>query len=222
MRHRQFLDDGFALFPDVLADVECDRLSAALPSSGDPGSRDLLPQRWCVALAARIRAHAGIASLIPTNHVAVQCTYFEKSRATNWLVPVHQDLSIPVAERIEHPALSGWSDKEQGLYVQPPEDLLRELVAVRLHLDDCDVQDGPLRVIPGSHARGRIGADAAADVRAASREVVCTARRGAVMAMRPLLLHASSRSTGTGARRILHFLFGPRTLPFGLRWRHAV
>lgn len=222
MQHPRFLSDGFSLIPDVLPAAECDRVLALLPPPGEPGSRNLLLQDWCAELASWLRAHAGVADLVPAGHAAVQCTYFEKSRATNWLVPVHQDLSIPVAERIEHPALTGWSDKEQGLYVQPPADLLRKLVAVRLHLDDCDVQDGPLRVIPGSHARGRIDADAAADVRAASREVVCTARRGAVMAMRPLLLHASSRSTGTGARRILHFLFGPRTLPFGLQWRHAV
>jgi hypothetical protein len=28
--------------------------------------------------------------------------YFEKSSSRNWLVSVHQDLSIPVAERVEH------------------------------------------------------------------------------------------------------------------------
>jgi hypothetical protein len=38
------------------------------------------------------------------------------------------------------------------------------------------------------------------------------------MAMRPLLLHASSKATGSSRRRVLHFLFGPPALPFGLEW----
>jgi len=40
--------------------------------------------------------------------------------------------------------------------------------------------------------------------------------------MRPLLLHASSKGTGTSRRRVLHFLFGPRDLPLGLQWQRAV
>lgn len=38
------------------------------------------------------------------------------------------------------------------------------------------------------------------------------------MAMRPLLLHASSKATGTSWRRVLHFVFGPAALPHGLAW----
>jgi hypothetical protein len=40
--------------------------------------------------------------------------------------------------------------------------------------------------------------------------------------MRPLLLHASSKASGSSLRRVLHFLFGPRDLPHGLRWQHAI
>jgi hypothetical protein len=52
--------------------------------------------------------------------------------------------------------------------------------------------------------------------------VACTLERGDVLVMRPLLLHASSKASGFGMRRVLHFLFGPPTLPNGLRWPHAV
>jgi hypothetical protein len=41
------------------------------------------------------------------------------------------------------------------------------------------------------------------------------------MLMRPLLLHASSRASGASRRRVLHFVFGPRELPFGLAWALA-
>lgn len=222
MTGRSFFTDGFALIPDVLAPEDCDILSLLLHSREHPGSRGLLLQDWCVALASRIRSHPGVASVLPAGHVAVQCTCFIKSVSTNWLVPVHQDLSIPVAERIAHPELSGWSEKESAWYVQPPVEVLQQLVAIRLHIDGCADEDGPLHVVPGTHELGRIGADQAAGVRAGSREVVCTASRGSVLAMRPLLLHSSSKAKGTSMRRILHFLFGPSVLPHGLRWEHAI
>ena len=50
-------------------------------------------------------------------------------------MPVHQDLSIPVREKVPHPALSGWSLKQGTCFVQPPLDVLQQLVAVRVHLD---------------------------------------------------------------------------------------
>jgi hypothetical protein len=57
-----------------------------------------------------------------------------------------------------------------------------------------------------------------AALRQASGEVACAAPRGSALVMRPLLLHGSSKARGTRLRRVLHFLFGPRELPFGLRW----
>jgi hypothetical protein len=52
--------------------------------------------------------------------------------------------------------------------------------------------------------------------------VECIAPRGAALVMRPLLLHASSKSTGQGRRRVLHFLFASDALPVPLQWRHAI
>jgi hypothetical protein len=44
--------------------------------------------------------------IVPARWVAVQCTLFEKSPRKNWLVSLHQDLSIPVRERVSSSALS--------------------------------------------------------------------------------------------------------------------
>ena len=87
--------------------------------------------------------------LLPQEAVAVQCTLFDKSTDKNWLVALHQDLSIPVRERILNPECAGWSVKEGVVYVQPPVAVLESLLAVRVHLDDCGPESGPLR--------GRIG-----------------------------------------------------------------
>jgi len=211
---------GFAVIADVLTATECARIARLLPPSDGPGSRHLLEQPWCAEVAGAIRRHPQVAALVPPDHVAVQCIRFEKSASTNWLVALHQDLGIPVAARVEHPELVGWSEKEGVLHVQPPVALLEQLIAIRLHLDDCGEDDGPLRVVPGSQLFGRLGTEAARRLRDERGAVVCTGMHGSVMAMRPLLLHASSRATGVSRRRVLHFLFGPRALPHGLRWRY--
>lgn len=224
MRAHPLDTDGFATISQVLTQGECDRL-LSLPFELDPasaGSRCLLQQPWCRDLVARLRAHPQIAALLPEDAVAVQCTYFEKSLSRNWLVPIHQDLSITVAARVDHPALRGWSEKEGSLYVQPPAELLEQLVAIRLHLDPCTEADGPLQFIAGSHTQGRIGAEQAAHWRCSQPVATSTLGRGDALLMRPLVLHASSKASGTSLRRVLHFVFGPATLPYGLRWQNPV
>lgn len=219
--HDQLARDGFALVPGVLDSARCAGIAARLaPSaSASGGTRCLLEQDWCAALAGELRRHAELAQMIPADHSAVQCTYFEKSAARNWLVPLHQDLSIPVADRVDAPELRGWSSKEGRLFVQPPAALLGQLLAVRLHLDDCGPTDGALRLVPGSHLHGAMSAEMAQAKRAERGESMGVSALGGVLLMRPLLLHASSRSTGTSRRRVLHFVFGPTVLPFGLAWQ---
>ncbi len=216
-----FAAAGFVVAAPLLAPGALTRLDAALAgvAFGGAGSRQLLDHAWCVELAGLLRAHPALAALLPADAAAVQCTYFEKSARQNWLVAPHQDLSIAVARRVAHPALRGWSEKEGGVFVQPPDAVLARLVAVRLHIDDCTLDDGPLRVVPGSHLHGRLDADGAARVRAAFGETACAVAPGGAVIMRPLLLHASSKSRGQSRRRVLHFVFGPRALPCGLEWR---
>jgi ectoine hydroxylase-related dioxygenase (phytanoyl-CoA dioxygenase family) len=133
---------------------------------------------------------------------------------------MHQDLSIPVRERREGPRLAGWSEKEGVLYVQPPVEVLEQLVAVRIHIDDCGPDHGPLRVVPGSHRLGRLGERDIPAVRQERRERDCVVGPGGALIMRPLLVHASSKAVAPNRRRVLHFLFGPEELPLGLEWSY--
>nr|WP_307735892.1 phytanoyl-CoA dioxygenase family protein [Massilia pinisoli] len=212
--------DGFAVLPAVLRDSQCDAIAEFVEAfaSDSPGTRNLLAHEECRALVAELRAHPAVGALIPAGHVAVQCTYFEKSIDNNWLVPIHQDLSIPVRTRLDHPSLRGWSDKEGTLFVQPPADVLETLVAVRIHLDPCLETDGPLQFVPGTHTRGRVDAAEASRLKQAGPVVTCTVDQGGALVMRPLALHASSKATGTSRRRVLHIVFGPSELPYGLQW----
>lgn len=218
-----FERDGFLALPEFLTIDACDAIVGnleRLPLDG-AGTREVLSHDWCRQLAGEVRRACAERGVLPADHVAVQCTFFRKSQERNWFVAWHQDVTIPVAERVESPELTGWSDKEGGLFVLPPAAVLETIVAVRLHLDDCGESNGPLRVVPGSHRLGRLAPEELTTRREASDEVVCTLPRGGALAMRPLILHASSKATGPGERRVLHFLFGPPKLPFGLSWRET-
>jgi ectoine hydroxylase-related dioxygenase (phytanoyl-CoA dioxygenase family) len=134
---------------------------------------------------------------------------------------LHQDLSIPVRDRVESPECSGWSEKEGQLYVQPPVSVLERLVAVRVHIDDCPAESGALRVVPHSHLEGRIDPSQFEALRRHNSETVIPVAQGGVLVMQPLLLHASSKATSPTPRRVLHFVFGPPSLPLGLEWQWA-
>ncbi|WP_082565543.1 phytanoyl-CoA dioxygenase family protein [Duganella sp. Root1480D1] len=211
-----FARHGFAVIPGVADAGQCAWYAAQTGAHGSAGTRTLLSQSWCAELADSLVSSPALRALLPAGHVAVQCTFFEKSGSVNWLVPVHQDLSIPVHQRIENPSLRGWSRKEDGWHVQPHRDMLEQLVAVRLHLDPCGADDGPVYLVPGSHLQGAISPRDAVAMR--QGEQACLVQAGDVLLMRPLVLHRSSKATGNSRRRVLHFLFGPAGLPHGLEW----
>jgi ectoine hydroxylase-related dioxygenase (phytanoyl-CoA dioxygenase family) len=151
----------------------------------------------------------------------VRAIFFDKTPASNWLVPWHQDLTIAVASKVEAPGFGPWSVKNGIPHVQPPAALLEQMIAVRLHFDDCDASNGALRVVPGSHHGGRLEPDQISAARAATEVVVCEAAAGDALLMRPLLLHASSKSVTDRRRRILHIEYCSGNLPEGLAWHDA-
>lgn len=212
---------GFLIIEEAVPQSTCDRLSSdpAIASAARAGSRGLLTHPPCKELATLLKDHTVIGPLLGSDAIAVQCTLFHKSPQKNWLVSMHQDLSIPVRQRIESAHCAGWSQKEGQWFVQPPIEVLDQLVAIRIHLDASTSENGPLRIVPGSHRSGRLNKSIAEDSRRLAGEVPVLAARGTAIAMRPLLLHASSKAeTQALPRRVLHFVFGPRELPYGLEW----
>jgi ectoine hydroxylase-related dioxygenase (phytanoyl-CoA dioxygenase family) len=211
--------DGYLVLAPFLNAGECERLAAVASGYGDGrvGSRQLLGHGAISEAASRILCLPQLAGLLPVDAVAVQCTLFAKTSDNNWFVTPHQDLGIPVDAHVDSPECIGWSHKESTLFVQPPASVLETLLAVRLQLDDHAEETGPLEVVPGSHRLGRLKSAEVAE-RASGRKVACAPRRGGAVALRPLTIHASSKSKSPLPRRVLHFLFGPRHLPLGLRW----
>jgi Phytanoyl-CoA dioxygenase (PhyH) len=219
-----FTSVGFAVVPDVIDSKTCDEVSAEVDGlrTEGAGSRRLLELPFFAALADRLRQHEEIARLLPDDPVAVQCTVFVKDPKRNWLVSLHQDRSIAVRAHSNDPNLSGWSEKEGDLFVQPPAYVLEQMTAVRLHIDDCPLESGALRVVPASHCYGVLTTEQTEHLRQSNGEQNLPAPRGAAVIMKPLLLHASSKALKPAQRRVLHFVLGERTLPHGLEWRYAI
>jgi ectoine hydroxylase-related dioxygenase (phytanoyl-CoA dioxygenase family) len=155
-----------------------------------------------LACDSRLRDIATL--VLATAAVPFRATLFDKSPATNWLIPWHQDTALPLISRFEAPGWGPWSLKAGVDYAHAPAWALSRVVALRLHLDDSTRDNGPLRVIPESHMAGVLtDEDVAATVQ--SHEAVdCLIARGGVVTMRPLLIHSSSKVLTDAPRRVLH------------------
>jgi hypothetical protein len=213
-----FARDGFAMIAPVLSAAECDDIidGLGLIALAGAGSRTLMSMASIRNVADRLTSSPSVAALLPPDAIAVQCTLFAKSDDQTWSVTPHQDLSIPVRERVDLPGWGGWSLKEGRWFVQPPVAVLASLVAVRLQLDGNAADTGPLDVVPGTHRLGRL---AQADILGvASRgTTACVVERGGVVVLRPLIVHSSTKGRMPGHRRVLHFVFGA-PLPDGVDW----
>lgn len=212
---------GFALIPQVINDAYREELIAELGPVSGAGRRGLLALPIIAELARSTRLLELVRPHLPGEPIPVRVIYFDKSPDANWLVSWHQDLTIAVREQIELAGFGPWSIKDGIPHVQPPLRYLEEMLAVRLHLDDADEENGALRVLPGTQGLGKLSSQMIQDLRSQLREQVCTVAAGDVLMMRPLLLHASSRSTSTRHRRVLHIEYAGVKLPSCLKWHEA-
>jgi ectoine hydroxylase-related dioxygenase (phytanoyl-CoA dioxygenase family) len=152
------------------------------------------------------------------NFFLVRAIFFDKNPEANWSVPWHQDLAIAVEKQIETPGFTGWSVKDGTLHVHPPEEVLANMITMRLHLDDCDAGNGALKVIASSHLAGKIPSNEISRWAGEKEQTVCEVSKGGVLLMRPLLLHSSSPAESPRHRRVLHIEYATQELPNGLKW----
>ncbi|HEX7085748.1 MAG TPA: phytanoyl-CoA dioxygenase family protein [Vicinamibacterales bacterium] len=178
------------------------------------GARHLMKHSAVQAVAADPRMVAIAEQFLGGTAIPYKATLFDKSPARNWLVAWHQDTALPLCERHDIPGWGPWSTKAGVLYAIAPSSALAQVVALRLHLDDSGPDNGPLRVLPGTHTLGVL---TESDLARLTREVPavdCIVRAGGVMAMRPLIVQASSKATNDLPRRVLHIEYA-RSLDIG-------
>lgn len=208
---------GFVIVPKVLDQATCEALRGLLGDADGAGTRGMLRVPEVMSLAQSLLVDL-VRPHLPAEPVPVRGIYFDKRPETNWLVAWHQDITLALKERAEVPGWGPWSVKDGVPHVQPPVECLKQMLTVRLHLDDADADNGALRVLPGTHRLGRLNAGSIAQCRETHAEALCAAKAGDALLMRPLLLHASSRSTSEHRRRVLHIEFAGFELPTPLEW----
>ncbi len=150
----------------------------------------------------------------------VRGLYFDKHPDSPWALPWHKDMTIAVARNdLPSQRFSNPTTKAGVQHVEAPCDVLEQMLTLRIHLDRVTGANGPLKVIPGSHLRGKQTDDEDSQMH------TITCGKGDVLAMRPLLSHSSGESDpGPAAhRRVIHLEFaGCQTLDDGYAWHQFI
>lgn len=214
---------GYDVVPDVLGPDEVGRLVGLVnpllaehqERGGVRGVLGRIPELRPI-VTGPLKAQA--VPILGAGAFAVRVLLFDKTPLANWKATWHQDVTIGVTDYREASGWGPWSRKDGTWHVRPPAAVLNRMVTIRLHLDDCGPRNGPVRVVHGTHTKGRLGDP---QVEAAVRGVVpidCVVPAGGVLRMHPLLLHASAPAADPSHRRVLHAEFAAESLPDGFDW----
>jgi ectoine hydroxylase-related dioxygenase (phytanoyl-CoA dioxygenase family) len=213
--------DGFATIPGLLEPREVDSLTAALSRTdlvrSRAGIRHAMKHPAVAAVAQDPRLREIAEFVLGRSAIPYRATLFDKSSGSNWLVVWHQDTALPLQNQEQCSGWGPWSTKDGILYAHAPARALSEVLALRLHLDDSAAENGPLRVLPATHTLGVLNDDEIHTLTEKISPIECTVPRGGVLAMRPLLVHASSKSHSQTPRRVLHIEYAARPVFEGLR-----
>jgi len=212
----EITEDGFTVVPNVLEPEEIpsllDRVQLPTFHRSRAGIRHVMSNSHVASLAHDARLMTIAREVFGSEPVPFRATLFDKSHDANWLVVWHQDTALPLRSKKDSPGWGPWSVKEGIHYAHAPTYALDQVVALRVHLDDSTVENGPLRVIPGTHKLGVLTDDEVSKLSIERVSVDCLAARGAVLAMRPLLIHSSSKSQSERPRRVLHIEYAASTV----------
>ncbi|MEM7572248.1 MAG: phytanoyl-CoA dioxygenase family protein [Bacteroidota bacterium] len=225
MSFHQFYEKGHQLVEHVFSDQEIGEILKALDTAGVAkafGVREILfnhPELREKVFTKSLNAL--ISKVLPDGKYLIKSIYFDKPPHANWIVNWHQDLTINIKNKKEQPGYKNWRVNQDRVVVQPAIQLLENIVTIRIHLDDCNAQNGALRIIEDSHRKGVIPIKDWIKNQE-GQELVCEAPKGSVLLMRPLLLHASRRTENATQRRVLYLEFTDQDLPDGLDWKESV
>lgn len=231
--HKKAIDElGFSIIDDIYSDVERNAIINIIEGADTSGdtfrkSANLFAIRQFLkeipqsaSLIFNNKLDEVIRTFFGADYFVIKSIYFDKPGDSNWFVSYHQDLTISVKDKIETPGYGPWTVKQNQFAVQPPLPILEIIYTIRIHLDDTDQDNGALKIVPKSHAKG-IYRPETIDWNAET-EVNCSAKAGGIMLMKPLLLHSSARSINNNRRRVIHIEFSNTVLADGLQWAELI
>lgn len=157
-----------------------------------------------------------IKSYFGEDYFITKSIYFDKPEKSNWFVSYHQDLTISVDKKMDIENFENWTNKQNQFAVQPPKEILENIFTIRIHLDKTTKENGALKVLNKSHKKGIYRTDKV-DLEN-EIETICEVDKGGIMIMKPLLFHASNKTTNNERRRVIHIEFSNKNLPNELEW----
>lgn len=206
--------DGFEIIPHCLRISDVKALSAALDSAplhrSRAGMRNVLQLEAVRSLALDPLLLNFGRSALGEQALPFRATLFDKSPDSNWLVVWHQGTALPLRERRDATGWGPWSVREGVICAHAPAAALEQVLAIRIHLDNSTTENGPLRVLPGTHKSGVLSDDAIHELSLKVHEIVCEVPSGGILLMKPLLVHASSKVLQSKRRRVLHLEYSSR------------
>jgi Phytanoyl-CoA dioxygenase (PhyH) len=226
MRHT-FVKNGWMLIPQALgtdALMNIDKLAfsdhaRASRKASIYGARDFeLPTDTQAYFAKQTVLQVLADKLLNMPTRLVRIIVFDKTKKANWGVPWHQDRTIAVQSRIDIDGYVNWTKKSGRQHVEPPVNVLQKMITLRLHLDNCGHDNGPLSVLSGHYKSGRLNQQELANLISSSTPETITAKKGDVLAMAPLTPHTSSPAITPKHRRVVHLEYSAYDLPAGLQY----
>ena len=154
------------------------------------------------------------------NYFITKSIYFDKPEKSNWFVAYHQDLTISVNKKVEIQNFENWTTKQNQFAVQPPKEILEQNFTIRIHIDKTTKENGALKVLNKSHRKGIIRTE---NIELENEtETICEVEKGGIMIMKPLIFHASNKTTNNERRRVIHIEFSNQKLPNELEWSKKI
>ena len=220
----KFEKDGFFIVDNVYTEAEVltlkNKLSSFLKEKDNNiiATRNLLLEHPSLKELLFNNTIKKLISEIDDKSFLTKAIFFDKPNESNWYVTWHQDTTIHVSSKIDLKDFNGWTKKGDTYHVCPPKSFLKENFTLRLHLDETNEENGALKVITGTHNHKLSDLEVNEGVRSNNFKYAIVPS-GGVQIMRPLLLHASSKTTNGKRRRVIHLEFSSKELPKGLAWQ---
>jgi ectoine hydroxylase-related dioxygenase (phytanoyl-CoA dioxygenase family) len=220
------LQNGFSIIPHFFSDIYTDEIIEELNKHkalqydkhvvSDFNLINSIPFVRSLAYGSQLKSLADL--VLGDTSFPINAFVLDKTQDSNWGLDWHQDLKNAVKNKIETPGYSNWTVEYGISHVIPPKEVLEKRLSVRIHLDDCLIDNGAILVAPESHKKGIIQDATDIDEITSGETLYCEVKKGGVMFMTPLLLHKSPYSTTNRKRRVLQIDYAGIKLINGLDW----
>lgn len=222
---------GFTIINDIYSENEIGKLISLIENSTENKTKNATFRKSQDLFAIR-QFHKEIPETLPyifnenlkgivesnfgKGYFITKSIYFDKPEKSNWFVAYHQDLTISVNKKTETANFENWTVKQNQFAVQPPKEILEDNFTIRIHLDKTTKDNGALKVINNSHSKGILRIENMDFEK--EKETMCEVEKGGIMIMKPLLFHASNKTTNNERRRVIHIELSKQQLPEDLEW----